>query len=70
MNLRERVGLNLKKIRHARGLSQEALSFEAGLDRGYIGMIENAKYSLSMDTLEKIAVALDVDPDEIVARRS
>jgi len=34
------------------------------IDRGYVGKIENAHYSISVDTIEQLAAALDVDPEE------
>lgn len=64
MSLRERVGRNLQDLRRARDLSQEKLALMADLDRGYVGKIENSHYSVSVDTLEQLAKALEVDPSE------
>ena len=69
MNLRERVGLNLQDLRRASGLSQEALALAAQLDRGYVGPIENRRYSISVDKIEKLAATLNVDPAELFRRR-
>lgn len=49
------------------GLSQENLAKRAGISRAYIGHIENARHSVSTDTLEKIAVALSVDAVELLS---
>jgi transcriptional regulator with XRE-family HTH domain len=70
MNLRERVGLNLQHLRRSRDLSQEKLALLANIDRGYVGKIENAQYSVSVDTMEQLALALEVDPIELFHRRS
>ncbi len=40
MDVRKRVGLNLKGFRHELGLSQEVFAFKAGLHRTYISGIE------------------------------
>ena len=70
MNLRERVGLNLQHLRRSRDLSQEALALMADVDRGYVGKIENAHYSVSVDTIEQLAEALNVDPVEFFQPRT
>ncbi|MEO1607238.1 MAG: helix-turn-helix transcriptional regulator [Pseudomonadota bacterium] len=70
MKLRDRVGLNIQEVRRSLGLSQEALAFKAHVNRGYMGKIENAKYSASLDILERIAEAMDVDPAVLTAPRN
>ena len=69
MNLRERLGMNLQGLRRSRGLSQEQLAHEADIDRGYVGKIENARYSVSTDMIERLAKALKVDPVALLAPR-
>lgn len=69
MQLRTRVGLNIQDLRRERGWSQEALAHAADVDRGYLGKLENGKYAASLDTLEKIANAMDLDPTELLRRR-
>lgn len=69
MKLRDRVGLNIQEVRRSLGLSQETLALKARVNRGYMGKIENAKYSVSLDVLERIADALDVDPAALIAPR-
>lgn len=61
MKLSERIAQNIIKHRKKVGLSQENLAKHAGISRAYLGRIENARHSVGIDTLEKIAVALDVD---------
>ena len=62
MNLREIVARNLRQIRHARGLSQEELADRAGINRNYVGMLERSEHAATVDMLEQLADALDVDP--------
>ncbi|WP_089894334.1 helix-turn-helix domain-containing protein [Lentibacter algarum] len=69
MNLQERVGQNIQDVRRAKGLSQEALSFAAGLSRSYMGKLENGRNAMSLIALEKIARVLGVDPSELVKPR-
>ena len=70
MRLRERVGSNIQAIRRSKGISQEQLALMAEVDRRYLGKVENAENSVSLDVLEKIARALDVDPSALVAPRA
>tara|TARA_R100000935_G_C2757052_1_gene132059 strand:+ start:457 stop:669 length:213 start_codon:yes stop_codon:yes gene_type:complete len=69
MKLRDRVGLNVRNLRNSKGLSQEQLALAADVDRSYISEIELAKNSASIDVLERIADALDVDPKELFNER-
>jgi transcriptional regulator with XRE-family HTH domain len=66
MDLRDRVGTNLRKLRRLQSLSQEALSLKAGLERGYVGRLERSQYYTSMATVQKLALALEVDPIELI----
>ena len=70
MKLRERVGLNIQELRRIQGISQEDLAYRAGINRGYMGKLENAKYAASLDKIETIAKALNVDPAELLKPRS
>ena len=69
MKLRNRVALNIQDLRRSRGLSQEDLAYRADVSRGYMGKIENAKFAASLDLLERIARALNVDPVELLVKR-
>lgn len=64
MSLRERVAKNLRRLRQEKSVSQEELAHRAQVNRNYVGMIEREEYSISVDLLEKLAAALDVDPIE------
>lgn len=69
MILRERVAKNIMDRRKNVGLSQENLARRAGISRAYVGKIENAQFSVSIDTIEKIACALDVEADVLFEPR-
>jgi transcriptional regulator with XRE-family HTH domain len=69
MNLRERVAKNIIDRRKSIGLSQEDLARQAGLSRAYVGKVENARFSVTIDTIEKIAHALEVDADVLFEPR-
>lgn len=58
--LREYIGKRIAELRKERELSQVDLALKAGLDKGHIARIELGRYSVGLDTLQKIAEALDV----------
>jgi transcriptional regulator with XRE-family HTH domain len=58
----------LRELRQERGISQEALSFECGVHRTYIGLLERGRMNPSLKTLLSIASALGVPADDLVAR--
>lgn len=62
MKLRRLVAQNLRRIRRERGLSQEELADLAGLNRNYVGMIEREENAPTVDALEQLSEALNVDP--------
>ena len=58
MDVRRRVGLNLKRFRQELGLSQEKFAFKAGLHRNYISEFERGVRNPTILVLEEIALAL------------
>lgn len=60
MMIREYIGKRIAELRKERELSQVDLALRAGLDKGHIARIELGRYSVGLDTLQKIADALDV----------
>ena len=64
MRLRERVARNLRRLRQAKGLSQEELADRATINRNYVGMLEREEHAATIDMLEKLADVFEVDPIE------
>lgn len=60
------IGQVLQEYRAKKGVSQELLSGLAGLDRTHYSKIERGLRSPTLDTLFKIAQALEIAPHEIV----
>lgn len=67
MDVRHRLGRNVKRLREERGLSQEALAFEAELHRTYVSGVERGVRNPTVTVIEKIAIALKVSLSELVA---
>lgn len=60
MDVRQRVGRNLKKFRKEAGFSQEGLALECGLHRTYVSGVERGVRNPTVVVLERIAEALNV----------
>ena len=60
---------NVRLRRLELGLSQEALAERAGVHRTYVGMLERSEKNCTIYNIERIALALNVDP-EILLRKS
>jgi len=60
------IGEVLRRFRKERKMSQEVLSGLAGLDRTHYSKIERGLRSPSVDTLFKIAQALDTPPHKLI----
>lgn len=56
------VARNLRRLRHERRLSQEELAHRVGISRNYVGMIEREENSPTVEVIERLAKAMNVDP--------
>jgi len=65
MRWAETVGLNVRRLRKARGLTQEKLAEEAGLAMRYLGGIERGEENPSLEALVNLASALSVHPRDL-----
>ena len=63
---RLRFAKNLRTARLGKGLSQEDLADLSGLHRTYVGSIERGERNISIDNMERLAAALDVNLTELL----
>lgn len=61
MDIIKVFGDNLKKYRTAMGISQETFSEKCGMHRTYISAIECHRRSISLENIQRIADALEVE---------
>lgn len=69
MDVRERIGLNVQRLRRAKRLSQEELASRAEIHQTYLSGVETGKRNPSALVLERIAKALSADVEELFKRR-
>jgi len=65
MDIKQKFGNNLKRLRLEKGLSQEKLALNADIDRTYIPSIEKGERNVSIVIAEKLAIALNVPITEL-----
>lgn len=68
MDARTLVAWNLRRLRVERGVSQEALAHDAGVDRAYVGGLERKAHNPTIDLLEKLAGTLGFEMSELFAK--
>lgn len=54
MDIKQKIGERLKEIRAEKNLSQEAVAYNANIERSFVTHIENGRRNVSVETLEKI----------------
>jgi transcriptional regulator with XRE-family HTH domain len=52
----------MRRLRSARGLSQEALAHESDMNRTYLSAIERSERNVSIDNIARIAKGLRIEP--------
>lgn len=62
------VGANIRRLRKAKGLTQERLAQEAGVAMRYVAGVERAEENPSLRFIVKIAEALGAEPADLLAR--
>jgi len=73
MDLRDVFATNLRRLRNAKGLSQDALAYEAEVSRSYLSQLEKGAFYASLNIIGRLADALGVEPAELLklpARRT
>jgi transcriptional regulator with XRE-family HTH domain len=58
----------LRDLRRKAGLSQEALAGAADVDRTYVSLLERGQRQPTLETLFRLAGALDASPSTMVSR--
>jgi len=66
MDIRQQVGINLRRLREERGLSQEQLAFDSGLHRTYISGVERGLRNPTILVIEQLSKTLNVTPGLLV----
>lgn len=66
MIVEQQFAKNLRRCRRVAGLSQEQLGLRADLHRTEIGLLEREARVPRIDTLVKVAAALDVPPSDLL----
>jgi len=61
-----KLGLNLKKIRTKKGISQGDIAKELDVSRGFISTIENGKTNPTLATIAKLAKAVGVSVNDLL----
>ena len=61
---------NLRRLRHARGISQEDLAYSAGVNRSYLSKLETGASFVGLEIIGRLAKVLDVEPAELLRRHS
>jgi transcriptional regulator with XRE-family HTH domain len=66
MDLREVFATNLRRLRHARGLSQDELAYEAEVSRSYLSQLEKGVFYASLKIVGRLSKALNIEPAELL----
>jgi transcriptional regulator with XRE-family HTH domain len=66
MDMRVRLGRNVRRLREARGWSQEDYAERAGIHRTYVSDIERGSRNPTITVVEKLAKPLGVRPGELL----
>lgn len=67
---RQILAENLKALRMQKNWSQEALAFEAGLHRTFVAHVERGVRNISIDNIERLAMALGTTPGALLEDRA
>jgi transcriptional regulator with XRE-family HTH domain len=66
VDIRARLGANVRRLREAQGWSQEEYADRAGIHRTYVSDIERGKRNPTVTVVEKLAVPLNVRTGELL----
>ena len=66
MDLREVFAVNLRRLRNAKGVSQDDLAYEANVSRSYLSQLEKGTFYASLNVVGRLSAALGVEPAELL----
>ena len=61
MDIKIKIGQRVRELRKSLGISQEALAYQAEVDRTYVTDVENGRRNVSVEILEKLIVGLEIN---------
>jgi len=65
-----RLATNVKRLREARGYTQQELARRCGLNKGYVSKIEQELMNVSLANLEALAYGLECSEEDLLRRPS
>ncbi len=68
MDIRQIAGDNIRFIRQKKHISQEALALDAGMSRTYVGEVERAEKTITIERLARLARILEVEPGLLLTK--
>jgi transcriptional regulator with XRE-family HTH domain len=68
MELRAVVGRNIRRERERLGIAQDELAHRADIHVTYLSGVENGRRNITLNVLERLAVALGISEERLVAR--
>ena len=69
MDLVQLLGVNVRHHRKLKGMSQERLALDAGMERSYVSDLERGTRNPSVRVVGRLAEALGVEPDRLLSNR-
>ena len=64
--LRTKLGRAIRRLRKAAGYSQESFADRCKVHRTYMGAVERGETNISLDSIERIAKALNLSPGQLL----
>jgi transcriptional regulator with XRE-family HTH domain len=61
MSIKVIIGQRIRELRNELGISQEALANKAEIDRTYVTDVENGRRNISIENLQKLVNALEIE---------
>ena len=59
------LGMRIVYLRKQRGWTQEELSFQSGINKNYIGDMENGRRNPSLEIIERLAIAFGISISDL-----